>query len=196
MFTSSNEKVVSVSENGVVTLLRLRNADEEDIRITVETIDGGYKDTVKVIVPVYTDYAEMIRTYVDDLEISLTNINKKLFNSLQIVISDEIKVESIVDALSLTGVAVDFNWRVVEGDDVIRLDNSNLTTGEALFKPITTGDAIIELVCLYENEEILTKQAQVKVVLTDVLNITYTGLNESYYQGESINNSNIVNSYS
>ena len=191
-FTSSNENVVSVTDEGVVTLLRLRNSSEEDVKITVETIDGGYKDTVKVIIPVYTDYTQLINDYINNLEVSLINLNKKLFNNIQIVISDEVKINSIVDDLNLSGLDIQFNWEIISGNDVLNVDYINPTTGEATFKPLTTGEAIIRFICNYDGEQIILKTTNVKVTLSDVLDIEYTGLNETYYQGESINNSNII----
>lgn len=193
VWSSSNSEVVSVDDNGVIKLLRGRKVDEEEIRISVETIDGGFIDSVKVIVPIYNDYETMLENYLDRLEVNLINKEELLFPEISILMIDKIEIPSIVEELEMNTDEYVFNWSVLdEESDIIGFENVNPSTGMVSIIPKAIGEETIVFECVKDNKVIIRKELVINVVIEDVLSVTTSGLNETYKQGEIINVNNII----
>ena len=190
-WTSSNDKLVSVSNNGVIRLERYKLENEEDPLITIETIDNGYKDSIYVVTPLNIDYGNKINEVLNNINVSIGGLEYKLLSNLQMVLSDKIEIDSLSDKLNVTDESIEYIWES-SNKDIVNIDG-NIATGEATITANTIGNAIITLKCIDSKGNILIqKEVNINVVLEDVINITYTGVKDLYYQGEIINNDNVI----
>ena len=190
-WSSSNEDILSIDSNGTIKLLRLRNPGEEDVRVYVETIDGGFKDSIKVIIPIYNDYEKMMSDYLDLYEVEFDYKKELLSSGLNLVMNDKVLIPSLIDELEINSSDYLFNWREKEGLGIIEFDHLNPGTGEVSFIPKTLGETIIVFECSKNGEIVISKEYSINVVVLDHISFTIEGLKETYKQGEIIDLSTI-----
>lgn len=190
-WTSSNSELVSVSNTGVIKLERYKYEDETDPLITIETIDNGYKDSIYVVTPLDIDYTTKLDNTLDDIKVNIGGIDYKLLSDLQMVLADKIEIENISEKLNITDETIEYVWES-NNYNIIQVDG-NRATGEAIITANTIGNTSVILKC-YDSKGnlLLEKEIDIKVVLEDIINISCTGLKDTYYQGEIINNDNVI----
>lgn len=190
-WSSSNSELVSVSNTGVIKLERYKYEDETDPLITIETIDNGYKDSIYVVTPLDIDHTSKLDSTLDNIKVNIGGIDYKLLSNLKMVLADKIEIENIAEILNITDETIEYIWES-NNSNIIQIDG-NRATGEAVITANTIGNTCITLKCLdSKGNLLLEKEINIQVVLEDIINITYTGLKDAYYQGEIINNDSVI----